>query len=119
MNDAVGLEAADDETLDTALSAAESSTVTEEITRQSHVLASALANAVNVLNPALIVLGGFLATLAELRGAQIADAVGDLAMAESAEGLQIRQAALGADRLLIGAAELAFADLLADPGERS
>lgn len=117
--DAVGLEAADDETLDTALSAAESSTVTEEITRQSHVLASALANAVNVLNPALIVLGGFLATLAELRGVQIADAVAELAMSESAEGLQIRQAALGADRLLIGAAELAFADLLADPGERS
>ena len=117
--DAVGLEAADDETLDAALSAAEASAVTEEITRQAHVLASALANAVNVLNPALIVLGGFLATLADLRGVEIGDAVADLAMSESAEGLHIRQAALGADRLLIGAAELAFADLLADPGERS
>jgi hypothetical protein len=40
-------------------------------------------------------------------------------MPESAEALEIRPAALGADRLLIGAAELAFADLLADPGERS
>lgn len=117
--DAVGLDSADDETLDAELSAAESAAVSEEITRQSHVLASALANAVNVLNPALIVLGGFLATIAELRAEQISDDVRALAMRESAEGLQIRPAALGADRLLIGAAELAFADLLADPGERS
>ena len=117
--DAVGLDAADDETLDAELSASESGVVVDELTRQAHVLASALANAVNVLNPSVVVLGGFLATIAGLRAEQIADAVGALAMAESAEGLQIRSAALGADRLLIGAAELAFADLLADPGERS
>jgi predicted NBD/HSP70 family sugar kinase len=113
---AVGLEAADDETLEAELSTTESADVACEITRQAHVLASALANAVNVLNPALIVLGGFLATLADLRAAQIDDDVRALAMSESAEGLQIRPAALGADRLLIGAAELAFADVLADPG---
>jgi predicted NBD/HSP70 family sugar kinase len=71
---------------------------------------------VNVLNPALIVLGGFLATIAELRAEQIDGDVRALAMAESAEGLEIRPAALGVDRLLIGAAELAFAEVLADPG---
>ncbi|NKF30777.1 ROK family protein, partial [Pseudomonas sp. BGM005] len=113
---AVGLESADDETLEAELSTTESADVACEITRQAHVLASALANAVNVLNPALIVLGGFLATLADLRAAQIDDDVRALAMSESAEGLEIRPAALGADRLLIGAAELAFADVLADPG---
>ena len=117
--DAVGLDAADDETLDAELSESESAVVADEVTRQAHVLAGALANAVNVLNPALVVLGGFLATIADLRAAQIADDVHALAMSESAEALEIRPAALGADRLLIGAAELAFADLLADPGERS
>lgn len=117
--DAVGLDAADDETLDAELSASESAVVADEVTRQAHVLAGALANAVNVLNPALVVLGGFLATIADLRAAQIADDVQALAMSESAEALEIRPAALGADRLLIGAAELAFASLLADPGERS
>lgn len=117
--DAVGLDSADDETLDAELSESESSVVSDEITRQARVLAGALANAVNVLNPALVVLGGFLATIAGLRAAQIADDVHALAMSESAEALEIRPAALGADRLLIGAAELAFADLLADPGERS
>ena len=117
--DAVGLDAADDETLEVELSESESAVVADEITRQARVLAGALANAVNVLNPALVVLGGFLATLADLRADQIADDVKALAMSESAEALEIRPAALGADRLLIGAAELAFADLLADPGERS
>jgi predicted NBD/HSP70 family sugar kinase len=88
------------------------------VSRQGRVLASALANAVNVLNPAVVVLGGFLATLGELRREQITDAVSALAMSESAEDLDIRTAALGADRLLIGAAELAFADLVANPGDR-
>ncbi|WP_230112155.1 ROK family protein, partial [Microbacterium foliorum] len=117
--DAVGPHAADDETLDAELSASTSDAVSDEITRQAHVLASALANAVNVLNPSLVVLGGFLATIADLRSEQIAADVGALAMSESVEGLEIRPADLGADRLLIGAAELAFAGLLADPGERS
>lgn len=116
--EAVGLDAADDETLDAELTSSESSAVADEVTRQAHVLASALANAVNVLNPALVVLGGFLATIADLRTEQIAADVGILAMSESVEGLEIRAAALGADRLLIGAAELAFAELLADPGAR-
>ncbi|GAA1235933.1 putative NBD/HSP70 family sugar kinase [Microbacterium phyllosphaerae] len=116
--EAVGLDAADDETLDAELTSSESSAVADEVTRQAHVLASALANAVNVLNPALVVLGGFLATIADLRTEQITADVGMLAMSESVEGLEIRAAALGADRLLIGAAELAFAELLADPGER-
>jgi len=113
---AVGLETADDEMLDDELSTTDSPSVADEVTRQAHVLASALANAVNVLNPALVVLGGFLATIADLRAPQIEADVRALAMTESAEGLEIRPAALGADRLLIGAAELAFAAVLADPG---
>lgn len=115
--DAVGLDHADDEMLDARLTASESDAVADEVCRQARVLASALANAVNVLNPTLIVLGGFLATLADLCGDRLIDDVVALAMSESAEGLEIRPAALGADRLLIGAAELAFAELLADPAE--
>ncbi|MFT4157514.1 MAG: ROK family transcriptional regulator [Microbacterium sp.] len=117
--DAVGIESADDEELATAVASSHDPEVAAEVSRQGRVLASALANAVNVLNPSVIVLGGFLATLGELRGEEIADAVGMLAMRESAEGISIRSAALGPDRLLIGAAELAFADLIAKPGEYS
>nr|WP_314845144.1 ROK family transcriptional regulator [uncultured Microbacterium sp.] len=116
--DAVGLGDADDDALAAELTASPSHAVADELTRQARVLASALANAVNVLNPSLIVLGGFLATLGDLRAAEISADVRALAMSESAEGLEIRPAALGADRLLIGAAELAFAELLADPAAR-
>lgn len=112
----VDLAAADDVELADALGAAEDPIVTAEVSRQARVFASALANAVNVLNPAVIVLGGFLATLLELRRDELVEAVGYLAMPESAESLDIRSAALGPDRLLIGAAELAFAELLANPG---
>jgi predicted NBD/HSP70 family sugar kinase len=113
--DIVGLEDADDDTLTAALAESGAEAVSAELTRQSLVLASALANAVNVLNPAIVVLGGFLATIAQLRASQLATEVAALAMPESAEGVAIRPAALGADRLLIGAAELAFEGLLAAP----
>jgi predicted NBD/HSP70 family sugar kinase len=113
--EAVGRESADDSELAGALVTSEDPAVAAELSRQAHVLASALANAVNVLNPAVVVLGGFLATLGELRHDEIMDAVSELAMSESAEELDLRSAALGADRLLIGAAELAFAEIISNP----
>lgn len=113
--DAVGLDAADDAELAAALTASDDPKVGVELSRQAHVLASALANAINVLNPAVVVLGGFLAILGDLRREEIAAAVLALAMTESAEEVDIRPAALGADRLLIGAAELAFAELISHP----
>lgn len=116
--EAAGLGAVDDVELGEAVASSDSDEVAAEVSRQARVLASALANAVNVLNPAVVVLGGFLATLGELRGEEISDAVSALAMPASAEGLSIRSAALGADRLLIGAAELAFADLVTNPADR-
>ena len=89
--------------------------VAAEVARQRGILATALANAVNVLNPSVVVLGGFLATIAEHDLGALTDAVAAQAMPASVEGLDIRVASLGEDRLLIGAAEAAFAGLLADP----
>ena len=112
---AVELMTADEPTLAEALRSSRSVTVTEEIARQRRILATALANAVNVLNPSVIVLGGFLAILAEQDLDGLVEAVAVQAMPASMEGLSIRTAVLAEDRLLIGAAELAFADLLRDP----
>ena len=112
---AVELMTADEPTLAEALRASRSVTVTEEIARQRRILATALANAVNVLNPSVVVLGGFLAILAEQDLDGLVEAVAVQAMPASMEGLSIRTAVLAEDRLLIGAAELAFADLLRDP----
>lgn len=113
---AVGLPGADEAGLDAALRArADDLAVAAEVDRQRRILATALANAVNVLNPSVIVLGGFLATLAELDMPALHSAVARQSMPANAEGLDIRVASLGADRLLIGAAEAAFEPLLEDP----
>lgn len=113
--DAVGLAAADEPTLARTLAESGSSEVHDEIARQRRILATALANATNVLNPRMIVLGGFLATLAASDIGGLEAAVRGQAMAANGEDLKIRPAALGEDRLLIGAAETAFAALLRDP----
>jgi len=114
--DIVGLSVADEPALAAALSAAaDEPAVADELARQRRILGTALANAVNVLNPALVVLGGFLATLAEHDLRALRRAIGAQAMPAAAEQVEVRVAALGADRLLIGAAEAAFERLLADP----
>jgi predicted NBD/HSP70 family sugar kinase len=116
---AVGLDAADEPTLAAALSAtSEPIVATEvgaEVARQRRILATALGNAVNVLNPSVVVLGGFLATIAEVDVADLLARVRAQAMSAATEDLELRLASLAEDRLLIGAAELAFEDLLADP----
>jgi len=114
--EAVGLRAADEPTLAQAIAASDDPAVLDELARQRRILATALANAVNVLNPSVVVLGGFLATIAAHDPEALADAVAAQAMPSNIEGLDIRVASLAEDRLLIGAAEIAFADVLRDPG---
>ena len=112
---AAGLPVADEPTLARALLGSTDATVRAELARQRRVLATALSNAANVLNPSLIVLGGFLATLHASDPVGLAGLVAEQTLPPAAEGVRIRPAALGEDRLLIGAAELVFAPLLADP----
>ncbi|WP_406035279.1 ROK family transcriptional regulator [Nocardioides sp. NBC_00163] len=81
------------------------------VAEKAGLLAVAVRNAVNVLNPQAIVLSGFLAAL---HGAAPVDLVGD-AVAAIREGIEVRDAALGEEQLMIGAAELVWAELLADP----
>ncbi|PZQ89588.1 MAG: transcriptional regulator [Leifsonia xyli] len=86
-----------------------------ELARQQIVLGGALGNAINVLGPELVVLGGFLASLLAWDAPALDAAVAARTLPIAAEGTRIRPAALGRDRLLIGAAELAFAGVLRDP----
>lgn len=115
---ALGLTDADDAQLTDAVAAA-SGQARAEIERQQRILATALANAVNVLNPSAVVLGGFLAALCASDLGALGDAVRAQSMPACAETLELRLASLAEDRLLIGAGELAFADLLSDPSEFS
>ena len=111
----VGLDNVDEPTLAQALEASAAPEVAEELGRQRRILATALANAINVLNPSLVVLGGFLATVIESDPADLERAVASQTVAAAFEEVAIRVAALGEDRLMIGAAEAALATLLADP----
>ena len=110
-----GLANVDEPTLARALAASAAPAVAEELGRQRRILATALANAINVLNPSMVVLGGFLATVVESDPADLERAVAAQAVAAAFEEVSIRVAALGEDRLMIGAAEAALAPLLADP----
>lgn len=112
---AVGLDGGDEPTLRAALMVASDPRVGAEIDRQQRILAVALANAINVFNPELVVLGGFLATLLEWSAPALESAIEASTVATAWESVSIRPAALGEDRLLIGAAELALAPLLRDP----
>ncbi|MDT0187097.1 ROK family transcriptional regulator [Microbacterium sp. ARD31] len=109
-----GLTTADEPALAAALGAA-GPAARDEIDRQRRILATALANAVNVLNPSVVVLGGFLATLADDDLSGLTALVAVQAMPANMEDLSIRVASLAEDRLLIGAAESAFAELLRAP----
>jgi predicted NBD/HSP70 family sugar kinase len=113
----VGLANVDEPTLARALAASVAPEVGEELGRQRRILSTALANAVNVLNPSLVVLGGFLATVVESDPVDLEQGVAAQTVAAAFEEVAIRVAALGEDRLMIGAAEAALATLLDDPLE--
>jgi predicted NBD/HSP70 family sugar kinase len=74
-----------------------------------------VASVVNIFNPELVVLGGFLARIHHRVEGQIASAVGGRALPASRAGVSIVPSRLGADATLLGAAELALAPLLSDP----
>ena len=78
-------------------------------------LAPALGDAVNILNPPLIVLGGFLGAILTRDPGYLEERVAAQALAVAYEDVRIARAALGSDLLMVGAAELIFATLLADP----
>ncbi len=90
-----------------------------EVSAQIGYLATAVRGVINVLNPRLVVLGGHLAALLRATGeAGLLRAVGDT-LPGGVDDVRVVQTALGDENLLIGAAELAFAPVLADPASLS
>ncbi len=93
-----------------------SSAERDVLNRQARSLAIALGNAINMLNPRLIVLGGFLRVFPAYAAAVLREELARRSMGAPRELVRVVPATLGADTLMIGAAELAFAPVLADPG---
>ena len=78
-------------------------------------LGTGVASVVNVFNPEAIVMGGALGEIFAAAEPALRDAVRAAVLGPPMEQLRLLQPALGFDSSLIGAAELAFRPLLADP----
>ncbi len=112
---ALGIARADDLELDRAILESRDSAVHAELARQRQILSVALSNAINVFNPSLVLLGGFLATVRASDPAGLDALVGSQTIPAAWADARILPAALADQRLMIGAAELAFAPLVNDP----
>ena len=78
-------------------------------------LGRTIASLVNVLNPERVLLGGSFADVFRLAEPEVMNALDSHTMVDSRNAVQLCTPRLGSDSSLLGAAELAFAALLADP----
>ncbi|GLW96620.1 sugar kinase [Microtetraspora sp. NBRC 16547] len=76
-----------------------------------------VANLINIFNPEMVVFGGVLRELYLGAAAQVRTRINTSTLVASRERLRLRISALGDDATVVGAAELAFAQVLADPIE--
>ena len=111
----VGLADADGDELERALTASRSPAVQAEVERQLGYLAVALRNAINIFNPQLIVLGGFLGSLYAVAPAYLDEKLAHQPLLAARERVTVSRTQLTSDLVMIGAAELAFESLLSDP----
>jgi predicted NBD/HSP70 family sugar kinase len=111
----LGLRRPDPDQLEAALVASRAPEVRAEVRRQLDFLGIALRNALDIVNPELIVLGGFLGALFAADGEYLTSQVAWQTLAPVFASVRMVRAQLGSDILMIGAAELVFAPLLANP----
>ena len=78
-------------------------------------LGRGLASAVNLLNPQLIVLGGYLGSLYPLVQEDVLASLHERALGAPSELVTLSLPGLGTDSVLLGAAEIAFDALFVDP----
>jgi predicted NBD/HSP70 family sugar kinase len=78
-------------------------------------LAAALGNFVNIFNPQVIVLGGYLSGLFERDSERLINGIRANSLAAANERVIVREGGLGSNLLMIGAAELPFSVLIDNP----
>jgi predicted NBD/HSP70 family sugar kinase len=78
-------------------------------------LGRTIASLVNTLNPQRVMLGGYLSELLDIARPEVEYALKEYALEAPGRNVQLGHPTFGADSALLGAAELAFAGLLADP----
>jgi predicted NBD/HSP70 family sugar kinase len=89
--------------------------VRAEIDRQLDVLSTALGNFVAIFNPSSIILGGFLGSLFAANPSRLQEGIRRASFGTLGEQVTVERAQLRTRLLMVGAAELAFGPMLADP----
>lgn len=87
----------------------------EELDRQAHALALGIANIVTVFSPERVIVGGHIGALLEARRAMVEAEVAKLSLSVHAKEVTILRNELRARMMAVGAAELAFSEVLRDP----
>ncbi|MEV4656010.1 ROK family transcriptional regulator [Micromonospora sp. NPDC049301] len=87
----------------------------QAVERVADWLGFGVANLVNVVNPDAVVFGGSLRDIFVAGADTVRSRLAAMPLPFSREHLRLEPAALGCDAVLVGAAELAFDKLLADP----
>ncbi len=88
---------------------------TAELRRTGTALGQGLATIVNVFNPQVVVLGGYLSALYTLVRPEIEAGLAERALPAALATVSLALPGLGADSLILGAAEIAFEPLFVDP----
>lgn len=74
-----------------------------------------VASLANIFNPGVVIFGGILRDVFLASAAQVRSRINTGTLTASREKLRLRVCELGDDTVLVGAAELGFSELLADP----
>jgi len=113
--DVFKLYAATDDELLVEISRTQAAKAVKLIESQIDNLAAALGNFVNIFNPQVIILGGFIAGLFARDSERLLTGLRSNSLAAANERVIIREGGLGSNLLMIGAALLPFNDLTANP----
>lgn len=87
----------------------------EALAVEARWLGIGLSGLINVLNPSMVVLGGLFGRLHPLIARQLDDEIAHRALPSARAQLRVVPSSIGADAVLLGAAELAFETVLNDP----
>jgi predicted NBD/HSP70 family sugar kinase len=111
----IGQGSLDADELDLALTRGTGRALRQEMQRQIDLLGEAIAGFMSVFDPEMVLLGGFLGSLYGAMPERLQQRVEQLCLAPLAGSVRIERARLRSRLLMVGAAELAFQPLLADP----
>jgi len=106
---------ADDDELEAAILERRSSRVEKLLDTQAEMLGRAIGLFVNIFNPEVIALDGFLSVIFRMRTERLVASVKAHSLRSAFEHVQFKVGGLGSNVLLVGATELAVTRILDDP----